>query len=111
MQPLLNSDNQKNYLLVMRPLNLPNIFVRPKMEEVLKRGDVVSLISPKNPKECFVKRVIGLPGDWVRTIRHRHKYVRVPEGHCWIEGYFKDFFFAAAAKKNETQFISYRRQF
>lgn len=56
------------------------------MENILNRGDVVSVVSPKNPKECLIKRVVGLPGDLVKTVNYKSKYVRVPEGHCWIEG-------------------------
>ena len=52
------------------------------------RGDVVVLRSPHAPDEMLTKRVVGLPGDWVRP---RSKYVgeeddspeivRVPRGH------------------------------
>lgn len=88
MQPTINSGEQKNFVFIVRPLTLKSMFCfqPPEMESVLKRGDVVSLISPKNPKECFLKRVVGLPGDLVKTIHYKKKYVLVPKGHCWIEG-------------------------
>ena len=87
MQPLINSSDKKNFVFIVRPLSLANIIGQPPMENILKRGDVVSVVSPRNPKECFLKRVIGLPGDLVKTINYKKKYVLVPQGHCWIEGF------------------------
>ncbi len=52
----------------------------------IQRGDIVSLISPRNPDSCLIKRVIGLEGDVVETKGHAHSHVKVPEGFCWIEG-------------------------
>lgn len=79
MQPLINpkeaSDGDR-LLLWRLPVHLRKI----------ERGDVVTLISPKNPKEHFIKRVIGLPGDVIKTISYKKRYVAVPPGHCWIEG-------------------------
>lgn len=40
--------------------------------------------SPSNHKEKLIKRIIGLPGDWIGT--HSHDVIKVPEGHCWVEG-------------------------
>ena len=85
MKPLINSGQKRNFVLVLRPI-IANLFGPPAMENILKRGDVVSVVSPKNPNDCFLKRVIGLPGDIVETITYKRKFVRVPEGHCWIEG-------------------------
>ncbi|PKI34520.1 mitochondrial inner membrane protease subunit 2 [Punica granatum] len=48
-------------------------------------GDVVIFTSPTNHKERHIKRIIGLPGDWV-GISHIDDVMRVPEGHCWVEG-------------------------
>ncbi|XP_012087879.1 mitochondrial inner membrane protease subunit 2 isoform X2 [Jatropha curcas] len=41
--------------------------------------------SPNNHKEKLVKRIIGLPGEWIGTI-HSNDVVKIPEGHCWVEG-------------------------
>ncbi|KAH9784126.1 mitochondrial inner membrane protease subunit 2 [Citrus sinensis] len=41
--------------------------------------------SPSNHKEKHVKRIIGLPGDWIGTPM-TNDVVKVPNGHCWVEG-------------------------
>ncbi|KAG1458424.1 hypothetical protein G6F46_004475 [Rhizopus delemar] len=51
-----------------------------------KRGDVVLLTSPDEPEKMITKRIIGLPGDIVQHLRKKDKQVRIPQGHCWIEG-------------------------
>ncbi|XP_042218987.1 mitochondrial inner membrane protease subunit 2-like [Homarus americanus] len=50
------------------------------------RGDMVSLISPKDPSQKIIKRIIALEGDLIRTIGYKTRYIRIPEGHCWVEG-------------------------
>ncbi|XP_071316748.1 mitochondrial inner membrane protease subunit 2 isoform X2 [Trachinotus anak] len=52
----------------------------------VQRGDIVSVVSPKNPQQKIIKRVIGLEGDFIRTLGYKNRYVRVPDGHFWIEG-------------------------
>jgi inner membrane protease subunit 2 len=79
MQPLINpkEESDSDLLLLWRlPVHLRKI----------ERGDVVTLVSPKNPNERYIKRVIGLPGDVIKTISYKKRYVVVPPGHCWIEG-------------------------
>lgn len=49
------------------------------------RGDVIVFSSPKNHKERLVKRIVALPGDWLR-LSHRHDTLKIREGHCWVEG-------------------------
>ncbi|KAI5923683.1 mitochondrial inner membrane protease subunit 2 [Camillea tinctor] len=53
----------------------------------LKRGMIVTFWNPYNPELMTVKRIVGIPGDVVRT---RNPYpvstVKVPPGHIWVEG-------------------------
>jgi signal peptidase I len=44
--------------------------------EGISRGDVVVFHYPLNPKESFIKRVIGLPGD----------HIRIDQGTVYING-------------------------
>ncbi|KAK6619151.1 Mitochondrial inner membrane protease subunit 2 [Polyplax serrata] len=52
----------------------------------IERGDIISLISPKNPDQRFIKRVVGLEGDIVSTNGYKTSVVTIPQGHCWVEG-------------------------
>lgn len=52
----------------------------------VSRGDIVSLYSPKDPETKLVKRIIGIEGDWIKTLGYRRKFVKVPKGQCWVEG-------------------------
>uniref|UniRef100_A0A3B1K4I8 Mitochondrial inner membrane protease subunit n=1 Tax=Astyanax mexicanus TaxID=7994 RepID=A0A3B1K4I8_ASTMX len=52
----------------------------------VQRGDIVSVVSPKNPKQKIIKRVIALEGDFIKTLGYKNRYLRVPDGHLWIEG-------------------------
>ncbi|SAM01568.1 hypothetical protein [Absidia glauca] len=55
-------------------------------DHVFKRGEVVTLTSPTHPDHKIIKRIIALPGDTVKPLRSGQKPVRVPKGHCWVEG-------------------------
>ncbi|ALC41418.1 CG9240, partial [Drosophila busckii] len=52
----------------------------------VERGDIISLISPKDPAQRIIKRVVGMQGDVVSTLGYKHEIVRIPDGHCWVEG-------------------------
>ncbi|KAK7380282.1 hypothetical protein VNO78_32790 [Psophocarpus tetragonolobus] len=49
------------------------------------RGDVVVFRSPLNHKETMIKRIAGLPGEWIGT-EHNNDVIQIPSGHCWVEG-------------------------
>ncbi|CAA6658423.1 unnamed protein product [Spirodela intermedia] len=38
--------------------------------------------SPTDHKQMLVKRLIALPGDWIRDPASRD-IIKIPEGHCW----------------------------
>lgn len=78
MQPALNPNtNEQDYVFL-------NKWAVKSYE--IKRGDIISLISPKDPKQYIIKRVVGLEGDIVGTLGYKSEVVRIPEGHCWVEG-------------------------
>ncbi|XP_065794990.1 mitochondrial inner membrane protease subunit 2 isoform X1 [Muntiacus reevesi] len=79
MQPSLNpGGSQSSDVVLLNHWKVRNFEVQ--------RGDVVSLVSPKNPEQKIIKRVIALEGDIVKTIGHKNRYVKVPRGHIWVEG-------------------------
>ncbi|KAA8517391.1 hypothetical protein F0562_017684 [Nyssa sinensis] len=47
-------------------------------------GDVIVFCSPSDHREKNIKRIAALSGDWIKT--HSHGMLRIPEGHCWVEG-------------------------
>ncbi|KAK4037899.1 hypothetical protein OUZ56_029924 [Daphnia magna] len=78
MQPILNPDSATcDYVLLNRWA------VR---DFHIQRGDIVSLVSPRNPDACLIKRIIGLEGDVIKPKSQSQSYVEVPRGFCWIEG-------------------------
>ncbi|CAO1407249.1 unnamed protein product [Diamesa serratosioi] len=52
----------------------------------VNRGEIVSLISPKDPEQKIIKRVVGTSGDVIQTLGFKEKYVKIPQGYFWIEG-------------------------
>lgn len=78
MQPVLNPESTDTDYVFLSRWAIRNYDV--------KRGDIISLTSPKDPSQKFIKRVVALPGDVVNTIGYKTQYVKVPEGHCWVEG-------------------------
>ncbi|XP_012277368.1 mitochondrial inner membrane protease subunit 2 isoform X2 [Orussus abietinus] len=78
MQPVLNPDlRQTDYVFLNRWQ------VRGYKVE---RGDVISLTSPKYPNQMLIKRVVAVAGDIVHTIGYKSEFLKVPDGHCWVEG-------------------------
>jgi hypothetical protein len=57
MQPLINPNEKedKDYVLIIRLFDLRTLFRRPLVEENVKRGDLISIVSPKNPREYYLK--------------------------------------------------------
>lgn len=54
--------------------------------EGIRKGDIVTFITPYDPRQMAVKRIIGMEGDLVRTRKDRDTSIIVPEGHVWVEG-------------------------
>ncbi|KAL3284716.1 hypothetical protein HHI36_018864 [Cryptolaemus montrouzieri] len=78
MQPALNPDlDQADYVFLNR---------WPVRSYQVQRGDIIALTSPKDPTLSIIKRVVGIQGDIVETIGYKNHIVRIPEGHCWVEG-------------------------
>ncbi|KAJ7904374.1 LexA signal peptidase [Mycena olivaceomarginata] len=79
-QPTLNPDSS----LLWRDVG---IFDRYSIHTRHRRGDIVVLKSPENPRYELIKRIIAIEGDTVYT---RPPYpvreVRIPKNHVWVEG-------------------------
>ncbi|GJE85778.1 signal peptidase I family protein [Phanerochaete sordida] len=65
-----------------------NRMVSPKS---LKRGDLVTYISPLDPTRVVCKRLIGLPGDIICVdptgrLAPSTEHVVIPKGHVWFIG-------------------------
>lgn len=57
----------------------------------LKRGDLVTYISPLDPTRMVCKRLIGLPGDVICVdptgmVSPSTEHVVIPKGHLWLAG-------------------------
>jgi len=44
------------------------------------------VIEPNFLLQVIIKRVKGLAGDVISTSGYKASFVRVPPGHCWVEG-------------------------
>lgn len=56
-----------------------------KFDVIIYCDIVIFCSSPIDHKEKHVKRITALPGDWISS-PYSYDAVRVPEGHCWVEG-------------------------
>lgn len=62
---------------------------RRAMQHKVDRGDLIVYVSPKNPEELLIKRVIATEGDIVETNGsgdYPLPKVRIPSGHVWVQG-------------------------
>ncbi|KAJ2890754.1 hypothetical protein IWW38_003961 [Coemansia aciculifera] len=83
MQPALNPDSNR----LRRDVVLVDRTVQGEMAPGrLRRGDIVTLVSPFDPDLLLVKRIIAMPHDCVVPLGKPTSFVRVPKGHCWVEG-------------------------
>ncbi|XP_045462771.1 mitochondrial inner membrane protease subunit 2 [Harmonia axyridis] len=78
MQPALNPDQDQTDYVLLNKWAVKSYQVQ--------RGDIIALISPKDPSLNIIKRIVGVQGDIIETIGYKNHIVRIPEGHCWVEG-------------------------
>lgn len=78
MQPALNPDKSVTDYVFLNRWAVRSLEVH--------RGDIISLVSPKDPEQKIIKRVVGIQGDIIATLGYKRDIVRIPEGHCWVEG-------------------------
>ncbi|XP_039989047.1 mitochondrial inner membrane protease subunit 2 isoform X2 [Xiphias gladius] len=64
MQPFLNPEGGSECDVVL--LNRWSV-----RNYQVQRGDIVSVMSPRNPQQKIIKRVIGLEGDFIRQLARR----------------------------------------
>jgi mitochondrial inner membrane protease subunit 1 len=70
---------------------LENRVVGRFFPERLKRGDLVSFVSPFDPDRIVCKRILGLPGDTICVdptgeMAPSSEHVIIPKGHLWFSG-------------------------
>ena len=76
----LRSRNSSDVVLV-------NKWIMKKFD--LKRGDIVILVSPLDPEDVLIKRLIAFEGDTVKPLPQSSKMdktILIPKGYCWVEG-------------------------
>ncbi|XP_022909343.2 mitochondrial inner membrane protease subunit 2 [Onthophagus taurus] len=78
MQPSLNPDKEITDYVFLNRWSVRS--------HEITRGDIISLKSPKDPEQKIIKRIVGVAGDIILTLGYKNEVVRVPEGHCWVEG-------------------------
>src|SRR5882757_9552204 len=72
-------------------LVLENRLIGRFFPECLTRGDLVTFVSPLDPKRVVCKRILGLPGDIVCVdptgeLAPSSEHVVIPKGHLWFSG-------------------------
>ena len=77
---------------IIRPVTLQDWVWVNCWRRSVDRGDLLIYISPKDPDEFLIKRVIALENDLVQTDGRwaeetgRDDLVRIPRGHVWMQG-------------------------
>jgi signal peptidase I len=77
----------------------------------IQHGDIIVFHFPQDPKEDYIKRVIGIPGDtvdihdsqvWVNGVRQNESYVAEPPEYngTWLVP--ADFFFVLGDNRNNS---------
>ncbi len=79
MEPTLENEDR----LVVNKLSYQVLHQDPRV------GDIVMLLYPENPDETYVKRVIGAPGDAIRSVNGRVYRNDVPLPDDFIPDAFK----------------------
>ncbi|EEB07708.1 inner membrane peptidase complex catalytic subunit 2 [Schizosaccharomyces japonicus yFS275] len=78
MKPTLNPETN---------LLREDVVLLNKWNSNYRRGDIVTVLSPLNPKLTMVKRIVAIENDIVCTRKpHTKKTTTIPKGHVWIEG-------------------------
>jgi hypothetical protein len=49
-----------------------------------KRKDQLVFMNHPYEDKQIVRYLIGFPGDWIKN-KNNQMFVRIPDGHCWIE--------------------------
>lgn len=76
MQPALNPKNGSEDYVFLSKWSVRNMYV--------ERGDIISLTSPKDPKQKLIKRIVGLQGKRDRV----HLHI-IPTNRPKTFGYFE----------------------
>lgn len=97
--PHLLLQASRSGIQVYGPSMLPTMSVQGELvwesrlinPERLKRGDLVTVVSPLDPGRVICKRLIGLPGDVICVdptgqLAPSTEHVVIPRGHIWISG-------------------------
>jgi len=78
MYPALNPHEQPSDMVILRRINGDY--------ESIQRGDIITVMPPYSTNDVFIKRLVGLPGDVIESLHFHTAFVRIPPGHCWVEG-------------------------
>ncbi len=87
MKPTLNAIGKKEKLPFYRGGNdwvLVNCWAA--RHQPLERGDIVVFLSPKDPTDCLIKRLVAVEGDVITNKRYSDNPITIPKGHIWVEG-------------------------